>query len=216
MTDKSLDRRVARTRRALQNSLIQLILNQGYDSVTIENITDHADLGRTTFYLHYKDKEDLFMQAIDSICEDFLKEHENVINLTRNPETDLQQLQVNLDERILYHIFTHAQNNADLYRVMLRGEGGAKASQRITNIIKNETRKRLQRLPNLECKIPIEVFAMALAGTLTELVIWWLEEDQPFPIEEMVVYIRQLFIFGALDTFNFTQRRGPHEELHRL
>jgi len=202
MTNQPVDRRVARTRRALQKSLIQLILKQGYDSVTIEDITDHADLGRTTFYLHFKDKEELLMQAIDNICEDFLEKHENLLTLTRTPETDLQKLQINLDKRILYHIFAHAQNNADLYKVMLRGEGGAKASQRITNIIKNETINRLQRVPNMQCKVPLEVFAMSFAGTLTELITWWLEENQPYTIEEMVVYFQQMFIFGALDTLN--------------
>lgn len=54
MSDKQLDRRVRRTRRALQDSLTSLILEKGYDAVTVEDITDRADLGRTTFYLHYK------------------------------------------------------------------------------------------------------------------------------------------------------------------
>lgn len=209
MTDRHIDRRVARTRRALQDSLIQLILKQGYDSVTIEDITNQADLGRTTFYLHFKDKEDLFMQAIDTICEDFLEQHENLITLAQTPETDLQKLQINLDKRIIYHIFAHAQSNADLYKVMLRGEGSAKASQRITNIIKNETIKRMQHIPNLKCKVPVEVFAMTFAGTLTELVTWWLEENQPYTIEEMVVYFQQMFIFGALDTLNLDRLDQP-------
>lgn len=209
MTDRHIDRRVARTRRALQDSLIQLILKQGYDSVTIEDITNQADLGRTTFYLHFKDKEDLFMQAIDTICEDFLEQHENLITLAQTPETDLQKLQINLDKRIIYHIFAHAQSNADLYKVMLRGEGSAKASQRITNIIKNETIKRMQHIPNLKLKVPVEVFAMTFAGTLTELVTWWLEENQPYTIEEMVVYFQQMFIFGALDTLNLDRLDQP-------
>jgi len=209
MTDRHVDRRVARTRRALQDSLIQLILKQGYDSVTIEDITDQADLGRTTFYLHFKDKEDLFMQAIDTICEDFLEEHENLITIAHTPKTNLQKLQINLDKRIIYHIFAHAQSNADLYKVMLRGEGGAKVSQQITNIIKNETIKRMQPVPNLNCKVPIEVFAMAFAGTLTGLVTWWLEENQPYTIEEMVIYFQQLFIFGALDTLNLDRQGQP-------
>lgn len=61
MSDKQLDRRVRRTRRALQDSLTSLILEKGYDAVTVEDITDRADLGRTTFYLHYKDKEELLI-----------------------------------------------------------------------------------------------------------------------------------------------------------
>lgn len=207
MNEKHVDRRVTRTRRALQNSLIQLILEEGYDSVTIEEITDRADLGRTTFYLHFRDKEDLFMQAIDTIGEDFIDQHENLFSLINHPENTLEKIQLNLDERILYHIFLHARENADLYRVMLRGEGGVKASQRITDIIKSETIKRLERIPAINCKVPIEIFAVFFAGTLTELVTWWLEEDQPYPIDEMVNFFQQMFIFGALDTLSLSKKQ---------
>ena len=59
MKSNKPDRRVNRTRRLLREALLALIMEEGYDAVTIEEITDRADLGRTTFYLHYRDKEDL-------------------------------------------------------------------------------------------------------------------------------------------------------------
>lgn len=204
MNDQSQDRRILRTRRALQAALIQLILEKGYDAVTIEEITDRADLGRTTFYLHFKDKEELFMHAIDTICEDFLEKHKNLLTMIDNRDRDFDHPQLNLDERILYHIFAHARDNADLYRVMLRGEGGAKASRRFSEVIQQETIKRLRKAEELQSKVPLEVFAVFFSGTLIELVTWWLEHDQPFSIEEMVVYFQQLFILGALDTFHMS------------
>jgi len=54
-----MDRRAARTRRALHEALISLILRKGYDAVTIQEIIDEADVGRATFYAHYRGKEDL-------------------------------------------------------------------------------------------------------------------------------------------------------------
>src|SRR5260370_21797664 len=53
------DRRAARTRRALHGALISLILRKGYDAITIQEIIDEADVGRATFYAHYRSKEDL-------------------------------------------------------------------------------------------------------------------------------------------------------------
>lgn len=201
MTDNTIDRRVRRTRRALQEALISLILEKGYDTVTIEEITDRADLGRTTFYLHFSDKEDLFMYAIDTICEDFIEKHEKLLALINSPET-LKNVQLNLDERILYHVFAHARKHADLYQVMLRGEGSAKASKRFSDIIKGEVIKRLDGLVHLNSKVPLEIFAVFFSGTLIELVSWWLEEEQPYSIEEMVMYFQQLFLFGTRDTLN--------------
>ncbi len=202
--EKSMDRRVRRTRRALQEALIHLILEEGYDSVTIEEITDRADLGRTTFYLHFKDKEALLMEAIDTICEDFIEEHSTLLEAIDGTENTLKKIRNNLDDRILHHIFAYARQHADLYKVMLRGEGGAKASQRFTNIIREETTKRLKQIKGLETKVPMEIFAVFFAGTLIEMVTWWLEQDQPYTIEVMVAYFQQLFLFGSMGTLKIS------------
>src|SRR5258708_31366888 len=57
------DKRVERTRKLLQTALIDLIGKGGYDAITIQDIVDRANIGRTTFYLHYNSKEDLFMSC---------------------------------------------------------------------------------------------------------------------------------------------------------
>jgi AcrR family transcriptional regulator len=209
MTEHSQrDRRVRRTRRALQKALISLILEKGFDSVTIEEITDRADLGRTTFYLHFKDKEDLLMQAIDSISEDFIEQHGILLNKVKDPQSVLSQIQLNLDESIIYNIFAHARDNADLYKVVLRGEGSARASARFLNIIKNEAIRRMKDIEELESKVPVEVFSVFFSGTLMALVTWWLEEDQPYAIKDMVQYYQQLLMFGALDTLHLEVDRS--------
>lgn len=205
MKNNPTDRRVRRTRRALQDALIKLILEKGYDAVTIEDITERADLGRTTFYLHFRDKEELLMQSIDSISEEFIEKHKAFLELSDDPRSAAENMKPKLDQHILHQIFTHARDNADLYKVMLRGEGGAKVSKRYTNIIAEETSKRLNLVRDLKIKVPLDVFAVSFSGTLIELVTWWLEEDQPYSIEEMVAYYQQIFIKGALDTLNLTE-----------
>ncbi|MER8010849.1 TetR/AcrR family transcriptional regulator [Streptomyces sp. NPDC094149] len=54
-----LDRRVRRTQQALQRALLQLMAEKGYESVTIQDIIDRADVGRSTFYNHYANKDEL-------------------------------------------------------------------------------------------------------------------------------------------------------------
>ncbi len=53
------DRRVQRTRQLLEQALLALLEEQDYESITVQQITDRANLGRATFYLHYRDKEQL-------------------------------------------------------------------------------------------------------------------------------------------------------------
>src|SRR4029079_6347017 len=58
------DRRVGKTRRALKEALTDLILAQGYESVTVQDLIDRADVGRSTFYAHFMDKDDLLMAIL--------------------------------------------------------------------------------------------------------------------------------------------------------
>lgn len=207
MAEKYTDRRVRRTRLALEDALISLILEKGFDAVTIEDITDRADLGRTTFYLHFRDKEELLMTAIDTMIEDFLVQSDTqpltkqkiLQNVQTGPERFKQY------SHLIKQIFVHAQENADLYKVMLRGEGSRKAIQRLTEISKHEFLVRMRNFPGLKSKVPLEVLAVHFTGSILELVTWWLEEDRPYSIDEMVSYFQQMFVFGALETMHLAE-----------
>src|SRR5688500_14242093 len=66
-----MDRRVQRTREVLQKALIELINDRHYDDITIQDIVDRANVGRTTFYLHYNSKEELFSSCHGNIMREF-------------------------------------------------------------------------------------------------------------------------------------------------
>ncbi len=87
LTSSKTDRRVSRTRRQLRNALMALILERGYNAVTIEDITERADLGRTTFYLHFRDKEELLVESLEEIAADLKSQVEQTaeMNLAAGP-----------------------------------------------------------------------------------------------------------------------------------
>jgi AcrR family transcriptional regulator len=62
-----LDRRIQRTRQLLRNALFALIIERGYESIAIQDITERANLGRATFYLHYQDKEELLKASVKAL-----------------------------------------------------------------------------------------------------------------------------------------------------
>ena len=66
-----MDRRIQRTRELLQKALIGLIDERGYNAITIQDIVDRANIGRTTFYKHYDSKDDLFMSCHEAIVSSF-------------------------------------------------------------------------------------------------------------------------------------------------
>ena len=64
---KVTDRRVRRTRDALRDALLKLILERGWDAVDVRDICERADVGRSTFYTHFADKEDLLLSGFDDL-----------------------------------------------------------------------------------------------------------------------------------------------------
>ena len=64
MAKKKMDRRARRTRAALTSAFAELVLSRGYEAVTIGEISDKANVGRSTFYSHYRSKEDLLEESL--------------------------------------------------------------------------------------------------------------------------------------------------------
>ena len=72
---RKLDSRVRRTRNALGDALIALMQERPFDDITVQDILDRAPIGRSTFYAHYRDKDDLFLSDV----EDFLEMMSNLL-----------------------------------------------------------------------------------------------------------------------------------------
>ncbi len=192
MSQRKPDRRVLRTRRQLQDSLMSLILEKGYDAVTIEDITENADLGRTTFYLHYKDKEELLMKSLEAVYDDL------VIQIQRRT----------IDEWVANGqgpwtlAFEHAAENARFYQVVLSGHGGGAIKKRVQDYIAETTQEtiaaRAQEVGSTP-SMPIEVLSNYIASSLLGLIAWWLENNQPYSVAQMDEFFRQLTILGTAE-----------------
>lgn len=198
MSQRKPDRRVQRTRRLLQESLTSLILEKGYDAVTIEDITEQADLGRTTFYLHYKDKEELLMQSLEAVFDDLVG----------------QIQQRTIDEWVAHGqgpwtlAFAHAAENARFYQIILSGQGGDGIKKRVQNYIaasiKETVVARAQEV-GATPSLPIDVLANYIASSLLGLIAWWLEDERPYTVAQMDEYFRQLTMQGPVRVMGITQ-----------
>jgi len=181
-----LDRRVQRTRQLLRDSLMALILEQGYESVTIQDITDRANLGRATFYLHFKDKDDLLMSSLLEVYEGLLTRFEvgEFGQMVKNNLTNLKA-------------FEHAAQNAQLYRVLLREPGTVSIRRRIHDFIAKVVRDHYNAVlphmnPTAAAELPAELIGEHIAGSLLALIEWWIEHDMPYSAEYMARVAREM------------------------
>ncbi|MDR3574641.1 MAG: TetR/AcrR family transcriptional regulator [Anaerolineaceae bacterium] len=195
------DRRINRTRRLLRDSLLSLILEKGYAAVTIEEITERADLGRTTFYLHYKDKEELLLESIEAIANELKTQIMNVLPLHYIPAS-FAEFDREAPRQAILLVFQHAANNADLYRIILSGQGASKAPIRIRDIIDYTTldyfkERVLSAGFTPDPHVPLEIVATYFAGSLLSLLTWWLEKNMPYSAEEMADMFAKMFFRGS-------------------
>src|SRR5262250_1647546 len=59
---KKPDRRIRRTQHNLTHAMVDLVTEKRFDDITVQNLIDRAEIGRSTFYSHFRDKEDLFQR----------------------------------------------------------------------------------------------------------------------------------------------------------
>jgi AcrR family transcriptional regulator len=175
------ERRRRRSRMRLQEAALALVLEKGYDAVTIQDITDRADLARVTFYTHFKDKEDIVGSVI-------LEGVEAAYRHARERRGDHPPPK--LEYYYYLNIFQHAQGNRDLFRVMLGGQGSAILTHRAQQLLTVQIMEDIQS-PVLfsEYDLPTEILAQILTGAVTRLVIWWLETPNVYTPETMAAML---------------------------
>lgn len=184
-----IDRRVQRTVQLLRDALIELSLEHGYDSVTIQDITDRANLGRATFYLHFRDKDELLLSTLQETADELLVRIDPQLNAMFK-FGDTTPLRV---------IFQHAAENRTLYQIILHRHGVGSVEHDLRDYIANKGRKYIEEvLRDRPSPLPVElscnIFARALMGTIE----WWLENDMPYSAEYMARAFYELAVVGIL------------------
>jgi len=185
------DRRVQRTRELLQKALIQLINEHGYDAITIQDIADRANVGRTTFYKHYGSKDELFINCHKAMVNEFYGglfyslSHQELLSAEVPPgmTAAYQHLQ---EARV--HLHPIFQSQESLRQI------------RIWNAQEIETNLRAG-FAETDSAIPLDVLANYLAGAQIALVQWWLEKRRPYKAEDLAQSFHRLQRAAIRDAF---------------
>lgn len=167
----NLDRRSRKTRNAIKSAFWELLQSQRFDKIAIRDITEAADINRSTFYLHYYDKYDLLQQAINDLLNQFSQP--NPVGTTSFHDMTLDHYMNSMDNinrnftefRTLFSqadLFDFQEWLADIY---YQREG-------LSHDFSSEEAADLE--------FTIAYFTAAMAGTIK----WWLKHDRPLPYEQ--------------------------------
>ncbi len=179
------DRRTLRTQQTLMDALIDLLKVKHYDAISVKDIIEKANVGRSTFYAHYQTKDDLLKGGFERVL-DMLLEQVEFDETNRNLTVDTAPL------------FRHAQGHAELFRTLAWGSGfevittqgqtalGAKFQQCLSQLVSAERRPT----------VPLSALSYSLAGSLLILLKWWLENEMPGSPETMDGIFQELVMPG--------------------
>lgn len=168
------DRRIQKTRKALRDALHSLVLDRGYDDLSVQDITDKANLGRATFYLHYREKEELLEDLLREFSQTFAQRHGSKINFS--------------DRKVVQSMFEYAEDYYDFYRIMTIGKGGVIGMRKMQTIIRETCAQYLDTLEAASggnFTVPRAFLDNYMASSLMSTMFLWLEQDMPYSPAEM-------------------------------
>lgn len=173
MEQEKADRRVQRSQETLIQALIALMENKHYDQISVQDIVQQANVGRSTFYAHFQNKDDLVMWGFQYI-----------LGKTAEHLQITEEYKLSFDVTLL---FKHAAGHYELYKTLIWGSGFELLIREGQSKFSDTLRQRILCLApeKKDWSVPVPVLAQMLSGSLLILLKWWLDEKMPYEPYEM-------------------------------
>ncbi|WP_344611850.1 TetR/AcrR family transcriptional regulator [Dactylosporangium salmoneum] len=171
-----------RTRRILGEALVELIIEQGYERTTVQDVLDRADVGRSTFYTHFRDKDALLMAGFEDLAERLRADLDAVgPGVPPAPGQPIEGL------------FAHAYRNRTVYTALFGRRGGAVFARRLHELVAGLVRAHLApHLAAARAGVPLDVAVEFVTSAAIGLLVWWIDGGFQFSPQRMAVLYQRL------------------------
>jgi AcrR family transcriptional regulator len=172
------DARAVRTRDALASALIALMDGRDYDAISVQHICDRAQVGRSTFYAHFQDKDEMYIRHV-------------VVFARRMAE------QLGWDRGAFRFPVAHLFDHIRQMRPMIESLRKAGKTEFIMKLWQNNLAEVFEQRvlvirAGAAAEVPAPIMAQQLAGTFITLVTWWLDHHYPHSAPDMEAQWNQL------------------------
>lgn len=209
MKAKREDRRIGRTRKLMHDALMVLIVEKGYEAVTVQDILDRADVGRSTFYAHFRDKDQLLLSGFEHLRTLFEQQQQSLLALqqgTKGPEFNM-----------ILELFRHTGQHHKLYKAMAGKQSGEMILKYLHRylydmlIVPHTALMKNRKAP----PVPVEITTHWIVTSLLSLMIWWLESNMPYSAEKMDEMFRKLTMPGIEVAFGRKVQKKEFDKMAR-
>jgi AcrR family transcriptional regulator len=181
------DRRIVRTESLLRQALVSLIREKNYDSIVVKEILDRANVGRSTFYSHFRDKDDLLVSGIQHILG---SPQSKKLHPTAKPYEKIIWFSVPILQ------FHDEHRHAAEAGMGPRGRAVAHEHLRqvLAELIADDVRKGPQGRQKTADQIPPDLLVEYITSTFILVLNWWVESQSPLPAKEINEVFRALVL----------------------
>ncbi len=167
------DRRVNRTKDALRQTLLELIVENGYDEISIQDLVDRADVGRSTFYSHYADKDDLLQENMGALST-------RIRSQMRSSENDDGHPALAFSRPMLEHVAEVKQ-----MFIALLGPKSARVVHEYFHEVLCDLAGSGLETNKMNTAIPTGVVVQYLAASFLAVARWWVIESPDRTVAEI-------------------------------
>ena len=180
-SDKS-DRRSQRSRQLLSQALVQLIQEKDYSSITVSDIIERANVGRSTFYTHYSDKDGLLLDQMD-----------RVIAFLSQDSSQPQEFPYFPSLGFLQHV---GGDHYELYKALVWSPGMDLIIKHLQKSFSQRVERGLQT-SGRNFDGPLPILANFVTGSFLNLLKWWLENKRMYSPERMDEIFKKVTLPGV-------------------
>jgi AcrR family transcriptional regulator len=170
------DRRVQRTHRALREALVQLIRERGWDNVSVRDVCERADIGRSTFYVHFADKEELLVTGFSDL-RTTLRAH---LEPAKGEPLGFSMA-----------LLEHAREYKELYRALVGRRTAAAVQEGFLGVVRELVTDDLVRAGMSPNAVP-GIAVSYVAGAFWHVLVWWLDQRSPPPASDVAAMFKRM------------------------
>ncbi|REK71226.1 TetR/AcrR family transcriptional regulator [Paenibacillus paeoniae] len=163
-----IDRRIRKSQEAIKMAVIELMIEKSFDQITIQDISDRADVSRRTIYLHYMDKFDLLDKLIEEHIDD-LRE------LCDSTDDDADYL----DMGLLW--FEYFESHYLFFSALLASKGSPFFRNRFLDFFLQELANSMPEGSRPKLTDGENVDIQFLGAAIVGVVEWWFKNGKPLP-----------------------------------
>lgn len=189
------DRRVRKSKSAIKSAFIQLLKKNNLESITIQQISDLADINRGTFYLNYEDKYALLDEMEDEKIEE-VKTYFDISRIEFSDKTANEFIDY-FSNYVVKNVIDHIEKNLEFYQVVLNLGRKSKLEEKFSAII-NGNLEFLVGENSTIIGVPFDYYLSYVSGAMISMIKYWVQDPNKISVDHLVDFITVIAYHGPL------------------